>query len=113
MGDQVVVGTVDSLQDLPENTPGFLLRNVVVLQVLIQLSSLCEFHDDIDIRGGVEYFVEFDDVGVTQKLEDLDFPFDLDRRELTLEIMLLFFILALLRILTATLTPVREWMPSG
>lgn len=108
MGDEVGMGVGHSTDDLLEKEAGILFSDVVVLDIVVELATLCEFHDDEDVVGGVEYFVEFDDVLMVDEFEYLDLSFDLGGRTGTLEIMFLFFILRLLMILTATRTPVMS-----
>jgi hypothetical protein len=51
-----------SADDLFEKEFGFLFREDIIMYIIIELSSLCVLHDDEDIIGGIEYFVEFDDI---------------------------------------------------
>lgn len=103
MGDVVAMDVLNPVDDLLEVEPGFVLSQIG-LNVVIQLALAGQFHDDEDVIGGVEDFVEFYDVGVVDKLEDFDFSLDLksDIKRSTLEIMFLFFIFFLLMIFTAT-----------
>lgn len=103
---------IDSLNDLPEEQFDLLLGQVVMLDVLVQFSPGGHLHDHEDIIGRVEYFVQFDDIGVADELEYLDLAFDLPKGGGTLGIIFLFFILRLLRILMATRTPVRSCLAS-
>jgi hypothetical protein len=47
---------------LPKEKPCFVFADIIILYVIVQFSSICEFHDDKDVVGGVEYFIKFDDV---------------------------------------------------
>jgi len=83
------------------------------MYIIIELSALCVLHDDEDVIGGIEDFVEFDDILVVDEFEYFDLSFDLSRRSTTLDIIFLFFILRLFRILTATFNPVKSCLASG
>lgn len=108
VSDKIGVGVGDTVDDLFEEETGIFLVDIVVLDVVVEFSPLCEFHDDEDVVGGVEHFVEFDDVVVVDELKDPNLPLDLSLDTCTLEIICLFFILRLFIIFTATLTPVRS-----
>jgi len=107
------MGSLDSLDDLSEEGQGLILSEIVVLYVVVELSALGHLHDHKDVTGGVQHFVEFDYVRVVDKLEDPDLPLDLPHHTSTFEIMFLFFILDLFRILTATFVPVRSCLASA
>ena len=83
------------------------------MYIIIELSALCVLHDDEDVIGGIKDFVEFDDILVVDEFEYFDLSFDLSRRSTTLDIIFLFFILRLFRILTATFNPVKSCLASG
>lgn len=108
MGNEVVVGVWDSADDLFEKETGVFFTDFVILNVVVELSAFCEFHDDENVVAGVEDFIELNDVVVVNEFEDADLSFDLGCPMSTFEIMCLLFILRLLMILTATLTPVRS-----
>lgn len=112
MRDEVEVRIPHSADDLLEECLGLLLGDVVVLDVVVEFPSVCELHDDEDVVGGVQHLVQLDDVLMTDKLKDLDLSLHLTQINATLEIMFLFFILRLLMILTATLTPVISCLAS-
>jgi hypothetical protein len=109
---EVKVGPFESLDDLGEEGPGSTLGIVVGLEILVELSSRRQLHDYEDVCGGVEDFVELDDVGMVKGLVVPDLPLDLHTLATTFDIIFLFFILTLLMILTATLAPVSSCRPS-
>lgn len=110
---KICVGISYAVYDLPEEKLGLVLGDLMCLDVVEKFSLLCEFHDDEDVVGGIEYLIQFDDVSVVDKPEYLDLSLDLHEESGTLEIMFLFLILRLLRILMATLMPVRSCLASG
>jgi len=112
MRDEVAVGVTNTTNYLFEKKPSFILRDVIILNVIVKFSTLCKFHDDEDVIGCIKDFIEFDDVLVVDEFEYFDLSFDLDRKRVTFEIIFLFFILRLLMILTATLSPVRSCLAS-
>jgi hypothetical protein len=112
MGDEVEMGISDSGDDLSEEEPGLLLGDIVILNVIVELAAVGQFHDDEDVVGGIEYLVKLDDVLVADELEDLNLALDLSGRGGTLEMRFLFFILRLFMILMATFTPVRSCFAS-
>ena len=63
------------------------------MYIIIELSALCVLHDDEDVIGGIEDFVEFDDILVVDEFEYFDLSYDLSRRSTTLDIIFLCFIL--------------------
>lgn len=109
---KICVGISYAVYYLPEEKLSLVLGDLMCLDVVKEFSLLCEFHDDEDVIGGIEYLVQFDDVGVVDEPEYLDLPLDLLEESGTLEIMFLFLILRLLRILMATLMPVRSCLAS-
>lgn len=78
MCDEVEVGIGDPADDLLEEKSGIVLTNIVILNVVVQLSTLGEFHNDEDVVAGVQNFVKFDYVVMVDEFEDPNFPFDLD-----------------------------------
>jgi len=102
----------DATDDLPEEKSGLLLADIVILYVIVQFAAVCQFHDDEDVVGGIEYLVEFDDILVADEFEYLDLSLDLNEAGSTFEMRFLFFILRLLMILMATFTPVRSCFAS-
>lgn len=113
MSDEVVVGIVDSADDLLEEEAGVFLADLIELDIVVQLAPLSQLHDHEDVVAGVEDLVELDDVVVVDELEDPYFPFDLNRPATTFDIMCLLFIFRLFIILTATRTPVRSCLASN
>ena len=112
MRDKVSVRISNSADNLLEKEAGILLGDVVILYVVIEFSALGKFHDNKDVVGGIQYFIELDDVLVVDEFEYFDLSFDLGGTRGTLDIMFLFFILRLLIILTATRTPVMSCLAS-
>ena len=53
MCDEVEVGIGDPADDLLEEKPGIILTDVIILNVVVQLSTLGEFHNDEDVVAGV------------------------------------------------------------
>ena len=102
----------DATDDLPEEKSGLLLADIVILYVVVQFAAVCQFHDDEDVVGGIEYLIEFDDILVADEFEYLDLSLDLYEVGSTFEMRFLFFILRLLMILMATFTPVRSCFAS-
>ena len=78
----------------------------MVLNVVVELATLCQLHDHKDIVGSVEHLIQLDNVLVVDKLQNFNLPLHLPAPTHTLAIIFLFFILRLLMILTATRTPV-------
>lgn len=112
MGDEVEMRVAHPADDLPEEEARLLLADVVILDVVVQFSSVGQFHDHEDVVGGVEHLVQLDDILMRDELEDLDLALDLRGEGGTLDIRFLFFILRLLMILMATFTPVRSCLAS-
>jgi len=113
MSYEVVVGVVDSADDLLEEEPCIFLADLIELDVVVQFASLGQLHDDEYVVAGVQDLVKLDDIVVVDELEDSYFPFDLNQQLATLDIMCLLFILRLFIILTATRTPVRSCRASS
>lgn len=109
---KICVGISYAIYYLPEEKLGLVLGDLMGLDVIKELALLRKFHDDEDVVGGIEDLVQFDDVGVVDEPEYLDLSLDLLEESGTLEIMFLFLILRLLRILMATLMPVRSCLAS-
>lgn len=112
MCDKVKMCGFDTLDDLLEEVACLILWKIIILNKVIELSAFCHLHNNEDIGCRVEDLIQFDDIGVADKFEDLDLSFDLCEVYVTFEIMFLFFILDLLMILTATLVPVRSCLAS-
>jgi hypothetical protein len=112
VGDEVGVGVADALNHLSEEELHFVVRNLVVLHVVEQLSALRQLHHHEDIVRRVQNLVQLDYVGVTDELQDFYLPFHLRPGCCTFEIMFLFRILRLFSILMATLIPVRSCLAS-
>lgn len=113
MCDEVEVRIPHPADDLLEESLGLLLSDVVILYVIVQFPSVCKLHNDEDVVGGVQHLVQLDNVLMTDKLQYLDLSLYLNPPTCTLEIIFLFFILRLLMILTATLTPVISCLASA
>lgn len=101
-----------SADDLSEEHACLVLADIIILNVVVKLSSVCEFHDHEDIIGGIKHFIELDNVLMTDEFQDFNFSLDLGDRGSTFEMRFLFFILRLLIILIATFTPVRSCLAS-
>ncbi len=101
-----------STDDLSEECLGFLLADVVILNVVVELPPVSQLHYNEYIVGGVQYFVELNYILVANKLKDFYLSLHLSRPIPTLEIIFLFFIFRLFIIFTATLTPVRSCLAS-
>lgn len=112
MGNQVEMGCLHPLNNLKKKGFGHPFTQVMFLEIVVELPPWSQFHDHKDVLAGVEHFIKFDDIGVTDQFEYPNFAFDLGCRMGTLEIILLLRILALLMILTATLAPVSSCLPS-
>ena len=112
MSDMILMDILNSINDLleVEASSGFI--NWIVLNIFVEFSLGGKFHNDEDICGCIKDFIEFDDVGMINKFEDSDLFFDLTERRCTLEIIFLFFIFFLFRILTATSIPVNVCLAS-
>jgi hypothetical protein len=113
MGDQVEMRILYPFDDLAEKEFNVFLSELVLVDKLIQFTSLGYLHNNKYVSGGVEYLVQFDDVRMTDKFKDFDFACDLRRGKATLEIMFLFFILSLFNILMATRRPVSSCLASS
>lgn len=57
MGDEVGVGVGNSANDLFEEEASFFFWDIIILYIIIEFSSLSQFHNDEDIIGSVEHFV--------------------------------------------------------
>jgi len=101
-----------TFNDLFKKMSCLIFFEVIILYKVIKFSSFCYFHYNKDISCCVEYFIQFNDIGMVDKLQNLDLSFDLVELLVTFEIIFLFFILDLLMILTATLVPVRSCLAS-
>lgn len=112
MCDEIEMRVPDTTDDLPEEKSGLFLGDIVILYVIVKFSAVCQFHDDEDVVGGIEYLIKFDDILVADEFEYLDLSFDLNLVGYTFEIRFLFFILRLLMIFMATFTPVRSCFAS-
>ena len=104
----ILMDVFDAMDDLFEVEFGFIFIKGGGGDILIELPVCGQFHNDEDIIRGIQYLVEFDDIGMVDELEDLDFPLHLNSPSTTFEIIFLFFIFLLLMILTATSKPVRS-----
>jgi len=113
MCDEVGVGVGNSADDLFEEEPGVLLRDIIILYIVVEFAALGELHNHEDVVGRVQHLVQLDDILVVDEFQDLDLPFHLPRALGTFEIMFLFFILRLFMILTATCTPVMSCRASS
>lgn len=113
MRNQIKMSEFNSVYNLPEKIFHLFLTQVMLLDILIQLPSLCDFHDDKDVIGGIEHLIELYDIGMIDKFQYFDFPFHLSDWNDTFEIILTFLIFSLLMILTATGRLVRSCFASG
>jgi hypothetical protein len=77
--DEVVVGVVDSADDLLEEEACVLLADLIELNIVVQLAALSQLHDDEDVVAGVEDLVKLNNVVVVDELQDPDLPFDLNQ----------------------------------
>lgn len=68
MSDVVGVRIAESLDELSEEELGFVFADLVGLKIVKEFSSFGQLHDHEDVIGGVEHFVELDDVGVANEL---------------------------------------------
>jgi hypothetical protein len=50
--------------DLLKKEFGFLFGKDIIVDIIVELSTLGVFHNDEDIIGGIEYFIEFDNIFV-------------------------------------------------
>ena len=107
------MGITDSSYDLFEEESRIFLTYLIILDVIIELSSLSQFHDHEDIIAGVKNFIELYNIVMIYELKDTYLSFDLSTNQNTLDIMCLLFILRLFIILTATGTPVRSCRASN
>lgn len=112
MSNEVEMRIANSADDLSEEKASFIFGNIVVLDVVIEFAPFGQLHDDEDVVGGVEHFIELDDVLVADEFQDFDFSLDLRPWNGTLDMRFLFFILRLLMIFMATFTPVRSCFAS-
>jgi hypothetical protein len=67
-----------SFNDLSEKELNLFFCEVVLVDILIKFSPLGYLHDDEDISGGIEHFIEFNYVQMTDEFEDFELPSDLD-----------------------------------
>ena len=78
VGNSVVVQVGDALHDLLEHKPGVLLAELPTLShVVEQVAAWTQLHNDHMMLIGLERLQDFDVVGVSQRLEDVDFVHDL------------------------------------
>lgn len=112
MRNEIVMDVLYARDDLFEVEFGLVLVNIVILYEVIEFSIAGQLHDNEDIVGRVQHFVELDDVGMVNEFQYLYFSFHLICKISTLEIMFLFRIFLLLMIFTATFTPVMSWRAS-
>jgi len=108
MRNKICMSMSNPINYLSKEELSFFFLNVMRLNVVVELSSFCQFHDDKDVVGGVQHFIEFDNIGMVNKFQYFDLSFDLNTNSYTFEIMFLFFIFRLFIILTATFTPVKS-----
>jgi hypothetical protein len=113
VGDEIEMSILHPTDDLPEEELGLVFRDIIILYVVVEFAAVCEFHDDEDVIGSIEYFIELDDILMVDELEYLDLPLHLSRSSPTFEIIFLFFIFLLLMIFTATRTPVKSCLASN
>lgn len=108
VGDEVEVGCFDPRDDFAEEVFGLLFVDIIILDVVIELSFFGHLHHNENVGCCVQHLIKLDNVGVVDKLQDADLPLDLLPSTTTFEIMFLFFIRALFMIFTATRTPVKS-----
>ena len=73
MGNMIAVNVLDPIDDLLEVESGLLLGEGS-LDAVVEFALARQFHDHVDVIGGIEDFVEFDDIGVVDEFENPDFP---------------------------------------
>jgi len=108
MRNMIAMDVLNSIDDLLEIKSSLVFRDLLILHILVELSITRKFHNDKNIIGSVQHFVELDNVGMAKEFQYSYLSFHLLRPILTLEIMLVFFIFFLLIILTATSMLVRS-----
>ena len=76
MCDVPVVQVFQSKEKLLYDSFGFLLSELPVslrFQMRVQTFTVCVLHDEVNVLGCVDAFVQLDDVGMVQPREDFDF----------------------------------------
>ena len=72
----IPMNVLDSVDNLLEIETRIFLAQVG-LNVVVQFAPARQLHDDENVISSIQDFVEFDNVGVIDKLEDFDLSFDL------------------------------------
>lgn len=90
MADQVLMHILHSTDDLPEVKLGLFLCDLVVLNEVVQLSFRCNLHNHKNVIGSVKHFVQLDDIGVVDELQDLDLPLYFRYHVLVLHLLLVY-----------------------
>ena len=77
MHNPQLVDVLNPTDDLLEHFAGFVFFHPLLLNdVVEELSAFHELHNQKQMFGGFDDFVELDDVGVADELEDVDFTGD-------------------------------------
>ncbi len=67
MDDSVLVNVLNSWQNLLHETDSFcLIESFPFYDVVEELPSLGILHDKVDVCFGLDYFIELDDVGMSE-----------------------------------------------
>jgi hypothetical protein len=77
MYNQIEMGILYSFNDLPKKELDLFFRQVVLVDILIKFAPLSHLHNDEDIRGGIEHFIKFNYIKMTDEFKDFEFPRDL------------------------------------
>ena len=77
MGNQIVVRIWNPADNLFEKEPSIILTNVVILDIVVEFSPLCKFHNNKNVVACVENLVELYDVVVIYEFQDSYLSFDL------------------------------------
>lgn len=72
MCNQIVMCVGYSTDNLFKKEPSILFGNIVVLDIVIELTSFCKFHNDEDVVGRIQHFVQFDNVLMIDKFQYFD-----------------------------------------
>ena len=67
-----------SIDNLFEIKPSLILSNLLTLYILIEFPIISQFHNDKNVISGIKNFVQLNNIGMIDKLENSDLSFDLN-----------------------------------
>ena len=90
MTDLVLVQVLNTCKYLVEEATSIsVLKSLLLNDVVKQFSTRSVFHDEKQLSGSFNYFVQLNYVGVSHNLEDVNLPHDSGHIRLVLDLLLL------------------------